>query len=62
MTFFSIKINTQIQLMGMLFLKAVGNTYQKPLQMTTSSDLLRSEITIEKEYSTELKAQTWDPD
>lgn len=48
--------------MGMLFLKAVSNMYQKPLQMTTSSDLLRSEITIEKEYSTELKAQTWDPD
>lgn len=58
MTFFSNKItkhsNTTI---GNALLKATSNMYQETLKTTTLSDVLRSGITIEKEYSTEVEAQ-----
>lgn len=37
--------------------KATGNMYQEPLKMGITSDLPRSGVTVEKEYSIGLKVQ-----
>ena len=41
----------QIQFMGISFQEATGKIYDEPLKMAAPPDLLRSGVTIEKEYT-----------